>query len=158
MSSDPRPASAAMTNDLERATVLIVEIHQFFTDWVSGRCLKDKALFAGKAKNHLSSGFLGIMPNGWSFDPGVFDKSMWEAHGKSPKFRIEIRDVQVRHRIGNALVVTYEEWAHDAVDAPHDNARLSTMVLRDLGDKFEIVHLQETWLPADVVKAGSFAF
>lgn len=39
-------------------------------------------------------------------------------------------DVQVRRRIGNALVVTYEEWAHDAVDAPHNNARPSTIVLR----------------------------
>jgi hypothetical protein len=66
--------------------------------------------------------------------------------------------VQVRHRIGNALVVTYEEWAHDAADAPHNNARLSTIVLLDQGDKFEIVHLQERWLPVDVVEAGDFAF
>ena len=63
---------------------------------------------------------------------------MWESHGKSPKFRIKMSDVQVRRRIGNALVVTYEEWAHDAADAPHNNARLSTIVLRDQGDKFEI--------------------
>jgi hypothetical protein len=119
-----------MTNDLERATALIVDLHEFFTAWVSGRCLKDKALFAEKAKKHLSSDFLGIMPNGWSFNPSVFEGSMWDGHGNSPKFRIKIRDVQVRHRIGNALVVTYEEWAHDAADAPHNNARLSTMVLR----------------------------
>jgi hypothetical protein len=65
-----------MTNDLEQASALIVDIPKFFTDWVSGRCLKDKALFAEKAKKHLSSDFLGIMPHGWWFNPAVFDESM----------------------------------------------------------------------------------
>jgi hypothetical protein len=48
--------------------------------------------------------------------------------------------------------------AHDAAELPHNDARLSTMVLRDQDDKLEIVHLQETWLPADLVKACDFAF
>jgi hypothetical protein len=71
---------------------------------------KEKGLFLEKAKKHLSAGFFGILPSGWSFNLGIFSESMWENHGKSPKFRIKIRDVHVRHRIGNALVVTYEEW------------------------------------------------
>ena len=76
-----------MRDDLEQATALIVDIHQFFTDWISGRCPKKKGLFLEKAKKHLSAGFFGILPSGWSFNLGIFSESHVGKPGKSPKFQ-----------------------------------------------------------------------
>jgi hypothetical protein len=76
----------------------------------------------------------------------------------SPAFNIAIRNVVVRRRIGPVLIANYEEWAHDAPNQPHRNARRTTMVLRDDNGRLDILHHQETWLPDDVVKSGDFNF
>jgi hypothetical protein len=147
-----------MAQDLERATALIVDLHRFFADWISGACPKDRSVLGERAISHLSTGFFGILPTGRTFTPADMETWLWAVHGASPGFRIAVHRVTIRQRIGSALVVTYEEWAHDAPEPPHRNARLSTMVLQDEGHRLAIVHLQETWLPDEVVAGGDFRF
>ena len=147
-----------MTSDLERASALIVDLQRFFTDWISGACAKRTELLTTGATRHLAPDFIGIMATGAMISPVALEQWMSAVHGASSKFRITIRNVTIRQRLGPALVVTYEEWAHDAPDPPGNNARLSTMVLRDDDRRLEIVHLQETWLPDDVVTCGDFNF
>lgn len=153
-----RSRGVIMTKDLERASVLIVDLHRFFSDWISGACAKRAELLTTGVTQHLAPDFVGIMADGSVITPAALEHWMSAVYGASPKFRIAVRNVTVRQRLGPALVVTYEEWAHDAPEPPGNNARLSTMVLRDGDSRLQIAHLQETRLPDDVVKAGDFNF
>lgn len=147
-----------MTRDLERASALIVDLHQVFTDWVSGACAKRADLLAAGVSRHFARGFVGITARGAIMTLGAVEQWMDAVHGRGPAYRIAIRNVTVRARIGTALIVTYEEWQRGALDPPHTNARLSTMVCDDRGERLEIVHLHEAWLPDEVVKGGDFTF
>ena len=146
-------------DDFHRVREHIIEIHQFFVDWVSGECPSDDATFQKGALNRLSENLMVIMPAGRGFGLTEFSKYMRAIHGSNSKFRIQIRNINLRQRIGDALLVTYEEWERDALDSmPANNGRLSTMVLKDRGDSLETVHVHETWLPAEVMDAGPYDF
>lgn len=148
-----------MSNDLDRVREHIVGIHRFFTDWVSGKCPGDDATFRDGLLSRLAPNTMVIMPGGTGHEAEVFTKYMRGLHGSNPKFRIQIRNVAVRHRVGDVIVATYEEWERNALDSmPPDNGRLSTMVLKDRGDGFEVLHVHETWLPAAVMAAGPYDF
>ena len=147
-----------MTNDLERASALIVDLHRFFTDWMSGACAKRAESLTTGLLQHVAPDFVGIMASGVVITPVALEQWMSTVHGASPQFRIAIRNVTIRRRLGAALVVTYEEWAHDAPEPRPNNARLSTMVLRDHDGRLQVAHLQETWLPEEVVRSGDFNF
>lgn len=147
-----------MSNDLERVRKQIVDMHQFITDWVSGK-EPDPASFDSKLLKYFSPQFMVVMPAGRGFGYEPFTGYMRTVHGSNPKFRIQIRNVQIRHRVGDVVVAMYEEWEKDAKDStPSNNGRQSSMVLRDRGSDFEVLHLQETWLPADVMAAGPYDF
>lgn len=147
-----------MLSDLERASALVVDLHRFFTEWISGACEKRADLLIAGVSRHFARDFIGITARGTVMTPGSLDRWMNTVHGSSPAFRIAIRNVAVRQRIETALVVSYEEWQHDAMEPPRTNARVSTMVMRDCGERLEIVHLHETWLPDEAVTGGEFAF
>lgn len=148
-----------MRNDLDRVREHLVDIHRFFTDWVSGACPEDDATFRKGLLDRLSRNAMVIMPGGMAFEAEVFTKYMRGIHGSNPKFRIDIRNVNVRHRVGDVLVATYEEWQRDARDSmPPNNGRISTMVIADRGGRFEVLHVHETWLPAEVMVAGPYDF
>jgi hypothetical protein len=147
-----------VNSDLQRASALIVDLHQFFSNWISGACANRAELLTAGVIRHLSPAFVGIMADGALITPAALEQWMGAVHATSPRFKIAIRNLAVRHRIGTVLVVTYEEWAHDAPLPPHSNARLSTVVLRDDSGDLKILHLQETWLQDEVVKGGDFNF
>lgn len=144
--------------DLDRVRDAIVAQHDFFTAWVSGRCAGEEAAF-DEGTRRLSRQLSVIMPGGKAFTFDVFAEYMRSNYASNPKFRIKIRNVVIRHRVGDVLVVNYEEWERDAKDSiPANNGRLSTIVLRDRGTDFDILHVHETWLPADVMAAGEYDF
>lgn len=148
-----------MSDDLERIRKHVIDIHRFFSEWVSGSCPEDDATFRAGLLDRIDGDTMVIMPGGIGYPAEVFTKYMRGLHGSNPKFRIQIRNITLRHRIGDALVVTYEEWERNAKDSrPPDNGRLSTMVLRDRGDRLETLHVHETWLPAEVMAAGPYDF
>ena len=147
-----------MSNDQDRVRTFIVDIHKFITDWVSGK-ETDASKWPEFLKN-FSPNFMVVMPAGRGFGVDTFTSYMTSIHGKNPKFKIQIRNVTLRHKVGDVFVVMYEEWEKDAMDSePANNGRQSSMVLRDLGGtKFEVLHLQETWLPAEKMAADPFDF
>ena len=148
-----------MSGDLERVRAHIIGIHRFFTDWVSGSCPGDDATFRAGLLDRIAPDTTVIMPGGVGYPAEVFTKYMRGLHGTNPGFRIQIRNITLRHHVGEVYVVNYEEWERNARDStPPDNGRLSTMVLRDRGDRLEILHVHETWLPAEVMAAGPYDF
>ncbi len=146
-----------MSNDLERVRTFIVGLHKFISDWVSGK-ETDESKWGTFIKN-FSPEFMVVMPAGRGFGVETFSGYMTSIHGKNPKFKIQIRNVTLRHKAGDVYVVMYEEWEKDAMDSdPANNGRQSSMVLRERGDAFEVLHLQETWLPAEQMAAEPFDF
>lgn len=139
----------------------IHDIHDFFTDWVGGRCPGDDDTFQKNALDRISDDLVVIMPSGRSFGKGDFAGYMKSIYGSNPAFRIKIRDIRVSHLNADLAVVNYQEWQRDARDSDEpNNGRLTTMVLRDRGEDKgpEILQVHETWLPGDIVQTADFAF
>jgi len=148
-----------MTEYHDRVRNHIEAINAFFMEWVGGRCPDDDATFKAGALDRLSDSLTVVMPAGKAFGIADFEGYMRGIYATNPKFRIKMRNFALRQRIGDVAVVTYQEWQRDALDStPANNGRFSTMVLQDMGDRFEILHVHETWLPEEQVSAGKFDF
>ena len=139
----------------------IQDIHNFFTDWVGGRCPGDDETFQRNALDRISDDLVVIMPSGRSFGKSDFAGYMKSIYGSNPAFRIKIADIRVSHLNADLAVVNYQEWQRDARDSDEpNNGRLTTMVISDRGEgrEPEILQVHETWLPADIVQTADFAF
>lgn len=149
-----------MSNDLERVSKDIHAIHNFFTEWVSGKCPGDQATFEKRCLSCFSKNFMVIVPAGKGLPYSVFTQFMTKSYNSNPNFVIKIRNIEVRHRVGDVVLVTYEEWERGAIQSEPNNGRQSTMLLRDRGpdQSFEILHVHETWLPAEIQAAGDYDF
>jgi hypothetical protein len=146
-----------MSNDQARVEKFIVDLHKFISGWVSGQ-VTDESQWGVFIKN-FSPDFMVVMPAGRGFGVETFTGYMTSIHGKNPKFKIQIRNVTLRPKVNGVCVVMYEEWEKDAMDSdPANNGRQSSMVLRERGDSFEVLHLQETWLPAEKMAADPSDF
>lgn len=146
------------TQDIETA---ILDIHEFFTEWVGGRCANDPEIFRKRALDRISDGLVAVFPAGRMFGKKDFEGYMTGIYGSNPDFRIKIRDIRVNHRSDGMAVVNYQEWQRNARDSDEpNNGRITTMVVgeKPSGEGVEILQVHETWLPQDVVEAGDFSF
>jgi hypothetical protein len=149
-----------MTLQTAQIETAIHDIHDFFTDWVGGRCPGDAETFQRNALDRISDDLVAIFPAGRRFGKEDFKGYMSSIYGSNPDFRIKIRDIRVNHVDGNMAVVNYQEWQKAAKDSDRpNNGRITTMVL---GEKptggVEILQVHETWLPDETVATESFEF
>ena len=149
-----------MTLQTAQIESAIHDIHEFFTDWVGGRCPGDAETFQRNALDRISDDLVAIFPAGRRFGKEDFKGYMSSIYGSNPDFRIRIRDIRVNHVNDTMAVVNYQEWQKAATDSDQsNNGRITTMVL---GEKHsggvEILQVHETWLPGEVVAAGDFDF
>ncbi len=150
-----------MTLQSEQIEVAIHDIHEFLTDWVSGRCPGDAKTFQRNALDRISDDLVAIFPAGRRFGKQDFEGYMSSIYGSNPDFRIKIRDIQVTHLSDGMAVVNYEEWQKGAKDSDQpNNGRVTTMVVGEKasGKGVEILQVHETWLPDEVVADGDFSF
>jgi len=150
-----------MTLQIEEVEATIHDIHEFFTDWVGGRCPGDAETFRKNALDRLGDDLVAIMPGGRSFGKNDFAGYMKSIYGSNPDFRIRISDIRISHRNGEMTVVNYNECQRNAKESdPPNNGRVTTMVLRDRSRDAgpEIVQVHETWLPDALVKEADFGF
>jgi hypothetical protein len=137
----------------------IFQMNEAIVSWIAGTSPSDDATFQASFTRRMSDGLTVIMPGGMTFHADAFAEFMRKNHGKNPRFRIQIRDVTVRHRGGDLLVVTYTEWQRNAVQStPGDNGRICTAVVRLRDSDLELLHVHETWLPEEIVRADPFEF
>jgi len=149
---------ALQEKDIERS---IHDIHDFFTDWVGGRCPGDQETFRKNALDRISDDLVAIFPAGRMFGKKDFEGYMGSIYGSNPDFRIKIRNIRVQHSAANMAVVNYEEWQRDAKDSDKpNNGRLTTMVVgaKPAGDGLHILQVHETWMPEEVQEAGDYDF
>ncbi|SRR6266545_1590518 len=148
-----------MSKDLDRVREFVVDLHQFFTDWISGKLPKDETIFKKRLLDRVDQNLQLRMPGGAGFEHSGLTQMMYSLQGRNPGFAIKIRDVAIRHHIGEVFVVTYEEWQRGAMDSGRsNNARYSTVVLREKGDSFSVLHVHETWFEDDKMAAGDYNF
>jgi hypothetical protein len=150
-----------MTLQTKQIETAVHDIHDFFTDWVGGRCPGDAQTFSRNALDRISDDLVAIFPAGLRFGKKDFEGYMHSIYGSNPDFRIKIKDIRVSHVSDRMAVVNYEEWQRDAKDSDQpNNGRLTTMVIgeKSANGGLEILQVHETWLPDDVVASGDFNF
>ncbi len=134
----------------------IVDVHAFFVAWFGGTAGRDQ--METQFVSRMDANMTFIPPEGVSLSLEQLTGGLKQAFGSNPNFRIDIRDVVIRHMLDNHILVTYTEWQRGALNtSPAENARQSSALLTK-NQPFKWLHLQETWLPEEIRAAGSFNF
>ena len=146
-------------SDLQRATDELEALHAFFVAWFSGSVAAEDAVFAQGLTDRLGDNFVIVQPGGAILSADGIAHGIRSAYGQSPDFRIAIRNVRVARREGDVLVVLYEEWQVNARNStPPNNGRVSTVMFRDETTRLSWLHVHETWLPPELMRAGPYDF
>ncbi len=128
----------------------VIELHQFFQDWFSGRLENSDRIFQRISKT-LSEDFQIVGPSGTLTPRDRLLDGLRRSYAsmKGRKFRIWIENYQARP-IGEGLwLITYEEWQEDEKER---KGRLSSAVFRGKPgnpNHVEWLHVHEVWLPEE---------
>ena len=158
-----RGTARAAKNDVSDAQVRgeIEQLHIFFVEWFSGVASNEDAAFEARFGVRFDDEFILIPPRGEVLGLNELATSIRRAHGSNRDFRIAIRNVVVRRRTTSLLIATYEEWQRNArASTPPDNARVATVIFSKApsGERLRWLHVHETSMPEQALRAGSFDF
>ncbi|QDU69112.1 nuclear transport factor 2 family protein [Engelhardtia mirabilis] len=135
----------------------IEEIHVAFTEWFSARTPADDATFERLVASRFEPGFTIVPPDGRAVAEEELLDGLRGAHGADAGLSIQIREVRVRHDLGDLVIATYEEWqSSDRPGRPPLTGRTSTAVLRRRVEGWGWVHVHETWLPTTELSGRPF--
>jgi len=114
------------TPTFEQCAREIREMHVVIRDWLAGTLPADDAGFAG-FRDVLAPAFEIIYPSAQRQPRAELLDLFRDAHGMQADtgFEITIRDVRDRFTLGDARVLTYEEWQ---TTPEHTDARLTTVI------------------------------
>ncbi len=123
----------------------VLDLHEFFEDWLSGRGPGTPEYYA-RLERSLEPDFEIITPAGQFIPRGELIESLADGFGSRGKdFRLWVQNTRARVVEDWLCLVTYEEW--QAVDGV-EKGRLSSALLRCAMDgTCTWVHVHETWLP-----------
>ena len=130
----------------EHVETEIIELHQFFQEWLNGNLPNTPATFS-RFTSVMNDGFGIVAPTGQLTDLDKLTQQLQEAYGRSNQLRIWIDNYKLRRIDGYTALATYEEWQQLADEAPY--GRLSTVVFlenRTLPNRLEWFHVHETWI------------
>jgi hypothetical protein len=132
----------------ERAEKEVTELHAFFEAWFNGTVENTDAVYA-RLTDVLADGFAIIGPAGNLTERAELVDGLragYAPEGTEP-IRLWIEGFQLRHELGDTVVVTYQEWQQRGSDK---RGRLSTAVLHErpgTPNGLEWIHVHSTWLP-----------
>ncbi len=146
-STDAEPTEQ---DDLEaRCRREVDELHRFFEDWFLARLPATDDAFQRFA-SVMDDNFLIISPSGRMMRRGSLVDHLRSAHGAwkaTGNAKIWIEKFQLQRTLGDAALVTYEEWQQRG-EAPR--GRLSSALLGprpETPNGVAWLHLHEVWLP-----------
>jgi hypothetical protein len=149
LSAQSAPASGGEIME-QRLSDEVVELHQFFQDWFNATLAPSEDEFR-RFSSVMAERFVIISPNGELTERDELLERLRAAHGiwaeMSRPGRIWIENLQVRHQVGDQILVLYEEWQEIEGES---RGRLSTALFRrreDAPNGVEWVHVHEVWLP-----------
>lgn len=123
----------------------IIELHQFFETWLSGKAPATDAVFE-RFEGVMGDSFEIVTPDGTVLGREPLITGLRAAHGTRPGLRIWIEEPRIRIETDRLRVATYEEWQERDGKT---SIRLSTVVF-GLDDKkingHEWLHVHETWI------------
>lgn len=125
----------------------IESLHAFFVEWYTGVADRDDFQTVEEA---LGPSFEMVTPGGEVHERDAILEAVRESFDTYDvgAFDIDIRNVDVVDRYGEATLVRYEEWQEDTEET---TGRLSTALFAPVeestgGRAMEWQYLQETWL------------
>jgi len=124
----------------------IVELHQFFEDWFTGRLANTDAVFARFADS-MAPDFHLVNPSGRLTARPALITGLRGAYNTWDEGRIWIENVEFRGTYDAISIVTYEEW--QAIGEA-EGGRLSTVMFKaaaSTANGLLWLHVHETWLP-----------
>ena len=149
-----------MTSLADRAEKEVVDLNRFFERWFRGERLAASNGIA-RLEAALSPGFQIIFPSGREMDRGALIDEVRGRHGSRAElgesFRIEVRNLAVRHERDGLVLATYEEWQHAG---PTASARRSSVLFErhdTAPNGVRWLHLHECWLPGHTPDARAGA-
>lgn len=148
--------------DLDHVRAEIERLHRFLAEWLNGTLPGTEDVLKDGMTDYLHPGFINIQPAGVVLDRETILDQIRSAHGRSPEFRILIRNVRLHHVRGDgaSLLATYEEYQRGARNsARSENVRLSTAIFaRTEDDRLTWLHIHETWMPDAAHAPEQFEF
>ncbi|MDF1836422.1 MAG: hypothetical protein P1V35_01010 [Planctomycetota bacterium] len=123
----------------------VLDLHEFFEDWLSGRGPNTPECFARLSRS-LDSEFEIITPDGQLISrENLIDGLSGGFGSRGPEFRLWVQNTRARMVEEGLCLVTYEEWqATDGVE----KGRLSSALLRCTPQGIcTWIHVHETALP-----------
>ncbi|ATG45632.1 hypothetical protein [Phaeobacter piscinae] len=143
-------------NTLEIVTKEVVDLHDFFTEWFNGTVERDQ--LDPQFLSRLDKNVTFIPPEGHIMTGDMLRGGFDRGYGANKDFRTKIRDVTIRHEVGDLVMATYTEWQTGAaLSAEKNNARVTSVVVK-MSNPVTWLHIHETWLPDTVRDAGAFDF
>ena len=136
-------------NDAPDITAEIEALHAALTDWLSGLCPKSDRWFEREITGRLHPEFVNIQPSGKLLLGAMLALSLRHGYGRSPEFRIKIRNVAILPARAGIVLATYEEYQRGARNSDRaQNARFST-VRFDAAANGQLIwrSILEVWLP-----------
>ncbi len=94
----------------------IEDLHVFLVGWFTGAIPESD--FEPRFLDHLDPDLVFVPPAGTRLERDVLAAAIRQGYASNPDFRIEIRDVQIRHVLDNHVVATYEEWQRNILETP----------------------------------------
>jgi hypothetical protein len=150
----PKRSSSAITESAVREE--IEALHEFFVGWFSGRLAESD--FEAGFLARFDPDFVLVPPAGTLLRLNDLSSRVRSGYATNPDFRIAIRNVSLRRVLDGHVLATYEEWQRNALATqPPDNARIATVLFRDLRP-LEWLHVHETSLPEALAAAGPYDF
>jgi hypothetical protein len=132
----------------------IVELHDFFQEWLGGALPATDAAYARLVDTQAPE-FMIVTPGGERILREPLLAQLRAAHGSRPGWRMWIENAELRCAQGGLTVATYEEWQRHADGTV--TARLSTVVFRErpgTPNGLAWLHVHETWLPEAAQRRG----
>jgi len=136
----------------EQIKTEIIELHQFFDDWFTGRLKRTDEEF-NRLTTALAPEFEMITPEGARVNRTDVLEQIQSAHAgraQDGTFQIRVKNITSRLLGENMFVATYEEWQQAQGKT---RGRISTVIFRrtdGAANGVEWVQLQETWLPLNI--------
>lgn len=143
-------------NIQEKVRLEIEALHEFFFGWFTGALPKSD--FDAGFLNRFSDDLVFIPPAGQMLGLDDLASAVQNRYSSNPNFRVTIRHVQVQRQFENFVVATYEEWQRNALaSTPPNNGRVATVLFK-CTEPLQWLHIHETWLPPEIMKAGPYDF
>lgn len=123
----------------------IVELHQFFEEWLSGKLPMDKRTFS-RFTDATAPSMMMVSTEGGLLGYDQLVDWIYNAHGSEPGFALWVEKIETRGVFDSVALMTYEEWQDRARGR---NVRQSTALFEEWQDApngVRWLHVHETAL------------